>query len=87
MRLPFKRKEAEHKINQFITSAEVRLVGENIEPAVCPLAIALEMAETEGLDLVEISPKASPPVCRIIDYNKFLFEKKKKEKEIKAKAK
>jgi len=47
----------------------------------------LEMADEQGLDLVEISPKAVPPVCRIIDYNKFLFEKKKKEKEIKAKAK
>ena len=86
-RLPFKKKEAEHKINHLITSNEIRLVGENVEPEVYLLAKALEMAEEQGLDLVEISPKAVPPVCRIIDYNKFLFEKKKKDKEIKAKAK
>ncbi|MBB5438094.1 translation initiation factor IF-3 [Pedobacter sp. AK017] len=86
-RLPFKKKEAEHKINHFITSPEVRLVGDDVETDVYPLAKAIEMAEEHGLDLVEISPKAIPPVCRIIDYNKFLFEKKKKDKEIKAKAK
>lgn len=86
-RLPFKKKEAEHKINEFITSPEVRVTGEDIEAAIYPLAKALELAEEQGLDLVEISPKAIPPVCRIIDYNKFLFEKKKKDKEIKAKAK
>jgi len=85
--MPFKKKEAEHKINHFITANEVRLSGENIEPGIYPLTKAMEMAEEEGLDLVEISPKAIPPVCRIIDYSKFLFEKKKKEKEIKAKAK
>lgn len=87
VRMPFKKKEAEHKINHFITANEVRLSGENIEPGIYPLTKAMEMAEEEGLDLVEISPKAIPPVCRIIDYSKFLFEKKKKEKEIKAKAK
>lgn len=86
-RIPFKKKEAEHKINRFITSSEIRLVGDNVEPDIYPLAKGLEMADEQGLDLVEISPKAVPPVCRIIDYNKFLFEKKKKEKEIKAKAK
>ena len=87
VRLPFKKKEAEHKINRFITSGEIRIVGDNVEPDIYPLAKGLEMADEQGLDLVEISPKAVPPVCRIIDYNKFLFEKKKKEKEIKAKAK
>ncbi|ETZ19569.1 translation initiation factor IF-3 [Pedobacter sp. V48] len=86
-RIPFKKKEAEHKINHFITSPEVRLVGDNIETGVYPLAKAIEIAEEQGLDLVEISPKAAPPVCRVIDYNKFLFEKKKKDKEIKANAK
>ena len=87
VRMPFKKKEAEHKINHFITSSEVRITGENIESAIYPLAQALQIAEDQGLDLVEISPNAVPPVCRIIDYTKFLFEKKKKEKEIKAKTK
>lgn len=77
----------EHKINEKITAKEVRLVGENIEPGVFPISKALELAAEEGLDLVEISPKASPPVCRIVDYNKFLYERKKKNKEIKAKSK
>lgn len=87
MRLPFKKKEAEHKINNFITSAEVRLTGEDFESGIYPLEQALAIAEEQGLDLVEISPNAVPPVCRVIDYNKFLFEKKKKEKEIKSNAK
>jgi translation initiation factor IF-3 len=65
---------------------EVRLVGENVEVGVYRTEEALHMAEQQGLDLVEISPNATPPVCRIIDYNKFLYEKKKKEKEMKAKA-
>lgn len=86
-RIPFKKKEAEHKINEFVTSAEVRLVGENVETDVYPLAKALEIASEQELDLVEISPSAVPPVCRIIDYSKFLYEQKKKQKEIKAKAK
>ncbi|WP_421938523.1 translation initiation factor IF-3 [Pedobacter sp.] len=86
-RLPFKKKEAEHKINQFITSTEVRLTGENIEQGIYPLAEALKNAQDQGLDLVEISPNATPPVCRIIDYSKFLYEQKKKQKEIKSKAK
>lgn len=86
-RLPFKKKEAEHKINHFITSAEVRLTGDNIETNIYPLAEALKLAEELDLDLVEISPNATPPVCRIIDYSKFLYEQKKKQKEIKSKAK
>jgi translation initiation factor IF-3 len=61
-------------------------VGENVEVGVYRTEEALHMAEQQGLDLVEISPNATPPVCRIIDYNKFLYEKKKKEKEMKAKA-
>ncbi len=85
--MPFKKKEAEHKINQLITSSEVRVTGDDIESAIYPLAQALQIAEEQGLDLVEISPNATPPVCRIIDYTKFLFEKKKKEKEIKSKTK
>ena len=77
--------EAQHRINRLIRVPQVRLVGENIEVGVYETRRALEMAEEQGLDLVEISPKADPPVCRIIDYKKFLYEKKKKEKEIKAK--
>lgn len=61
------------------------MVGENIETGIYPVREALQMAEGQSLDLVEISPSASPPVCRIIDYKKFLFEQKKKQKEIKAK--
>ena len=64
----------------------VRVVGENIEVGIYPINEALSMANEQGLDLVEISPKAVPPVCKIIDYKKFLYEQKKKKKEIKAKS-
>jgi translation initiation factor IF-3 len=66
---------------------QVRLVGENIEVGVYTIQEALKMAQDQALDLVEISPNADPPVCKIIDYNKFLYEKKKKEKEMKSKSK
>lgn len=66
--------------------SEVRLVGENIEGGVYPTRKALEIAEEQELDLVEISPNATPPVCKVIDYKKFLYEQKKREKEMKAKA-
>lgn len=80
-------KEALHKINDAITAPQVRLVGENLEaPLVLPLKEALKMADQMELDLIEISPKAEPPVCRIADYQKFLYQQKKKAKEIKAKA-
>ena len=85
-RKPFGIKEAEHRINKFIKAPNVRLVGENIEIGVYSLEEALKMAMEQEVDLVEISPNADPPVCRVIDYNKFLYEKKKKEKEIKAKS-
>ena len=62
----------------------LRVVGDNIKPDIYQLHDALKMAEELGLDLVEISPKANPPVCKIIDYKKFLYDKKKKEKEAKA---
>jgi translation initiation factor IF-3 len=81
------RKEAEHRINHFIRVPEVRLVGDNVEVGIYPTQQALKMAQDMGLDLVEISPNAEPPVCKIIDYNKFLYDKKKKEKEMKAKSK
>jgi translation initiation factor IF-3 len=81
------RKEAEHRINNFIRAPQVRLVGDNVEVGVYPTQDALRMAQAQQLDLVEISPNADPPVCKIIDYNKFLYDKKKKEKEMKAKSK
>lgn len=64
----------------------IRLVGDNIDnPGIVPIKKALEMADMLELDLVEISPNANPPVCKIIDYQKFLYQQKKKQKEIKAK--
>jgi translation initiation factor IF-3 len=65
---------------------EVRLVGENIEIGVYPISKAKQIAREQELDLVEISPKAVPPVCKVIDYKKFLYEQKKREKVMKAKA-
>ena len=65
--------------------AQVRVVGDNIEPAVMSTSDAIQLAREMELDLVEISPKADPPVCRIIEYKKFLYDQKKKQKEIKAK--
>ena len=85
-RAPFK-KEAEHKINEKIRAIEVRIVGDNVTPGVYTTKQGIDMALEQGLDLVEISPNAVPPVCKIVDYNKFLYEKKKKEKEIKAHSK
>jgi translation initiation factor IF-3 len=81
------RKEAEHRINHFIRVPQVRLVGDNVTMGVYPTQEALKMAQQLELDLVEISPQADPPVCKIIDYNKFLYDKKRKEKEMKAKSK
>jgi len=81
------RKEAEHRINHFIRVPQVRLVGDNIEVGVYSTGEAIKIAQEQGLDLVEISPNADPPVCKVIDYNKFLYDKKRKEKEMKANAK
>lgn len=78
-------RENPHRINDFIRVSEVRLVGDNVEIGVYSTDKAKDLARELELDLVEISPNAEPPVCKIIDYRKFLFEKKKKEKEIKAK--
>lgn len=75
-----------YRINQRIRVPEVRLVGENITPGIYKRDDALRMAEEQGLDLVEISPNAAPPVCKIIDFSKFKYEQKKKQKEMKAKA-
>jgi len=63
----------------------VRLVGENIEPGVYSLSEALSIAEDQEMDLVEISPNANPPVCKVVDFQKFIYQQKKKQKELKAK--
>ena len=92
---PVKR-EPEFRINRRISSPEIRLVGDNmneisavagrtVETDVYNTRQAIQWAEDLGLDLVEISPKANPPVCKIIDYQKFLYNRKKKQKELKAK--
>jgi translation initiation factor IF-3 len=75
-----------HRINERIREKEVRLVGENVEIGIYPIEEALKKADLLGLDLVEISPNAVPPVCRITDYQKFLYQQKKREKEMKLKA-
>ncbi len=77
--------KGQHRINEQIRAKEVRIVGDDIESAVYPIAQALRMAEERECDLVEISPNAQPPVCRLIDYSKFLYQLKKKAKEQKAK--
>ena len=79
------RKEEPYKINNLIRATQVRLVGDNVEQGVFDLAAAIEMAVAQSLDLVEISPNAVPPVCRVVDYSKFKYEQKKKQKELKAK--
>ena len=79
-------KENPHRINDEITAPQVRVVGDNVEPnLVLPIREAIKLADEMELDLIEISPKAEPPVCRIADYQKFLYQQKKKAKEIKAK--
>ncbi|MCQ2277709.1 MAG: translation initiation factor IF-3 [Bacteroidales bacterium] len=78
------RKEPDHRINERITAPMVRVVGEDIEPVILSVRDALKMAYDQGLDLVEISPNANPPVCKIIEYQKYLYEQKKKQKEMKA---
>lgn len=74
-----------HRINNRITAKAVRVVGDNVEPQVMSINDAIKLADEMELDLVEISPKADPPVCKITDYQKFLYQQKKKQKEIKAK--
>ena len=75
----------QHSINEQIRVREVRIVGDDIEPMVVPTRQALDMARQQGVDLVEISPNAEPPVCRLISYSKFLYQQKKRQKELKAK--
>ena len=77
--------EEAHATNGAIRAKEVRLVGDNVEPGIYTNEEPKKIAEDLDLDLVEISPNAEPPVCRVIDYSKFLYQQKKKEKEQKAK--
>ena len=79
-------RQDKHRINRKITAEELRLVGDNVEIGVYKLSQALTIANEQDLDLVEISPKAVPPVCKVMDYKKFLYEQKKREKTLKSKA-
>ncbi|WP_294079522.1 translation initiation factor IF-3 [Proteiniphilum sp. UBA5384] len=76
----------QHRINERIRVPEVRLVGDNVQEGIYPTREALKIAEQQELDLVEIAPTAKPPVCRVIDYQKFVYQQKKKLKEQKAKS-
>ena len=78
-------KKQQYRINEQIRVREVRIVGDGIESQVISTREAIQMAEQMDVDLVEISPNAQPPVCRLIDYSKFLYQLKKKAKEMKAK--
>ena len=75
----------QYRINDQISAREVRIVGDDVESSVMPIAKASQLAEHKGIDLVEVSPNANPPVCRLIDYSKFLYQQKKRQKELKAK--
>ena len=79
-------RQDKHRINRKITAEELRLVGDNVDIGVYKLSQALAIANEQDLDLVEISPKAVPPVCKVLDYKKFLYEQKKREKTLKSKA-
>jgi translation initiation factor IF-3 len=81
------KKEVELRINRQIKAEEVRVVGDNIKVGVYSLRDALTLSYDLGLDLIEINPNAVPPVCKIQDYNKFLYEQKKKQKENEKKSK
>ena len=83
---PGQQSKDQHAINDAIRAREVRLVGDNVEPGIYPLPKALRIARDMELDLVEISAVADPPVCRVLDYQKYLYQQKKKQKEQKAKA-
>jgi translation initiation factor IF-3 len=76
----------QYRVNEQIRVPEVRVVGDNVEQGIYPIQEDLHMAEDRGLDLVEIAPSAKPPVCRIIDYQKFLYQQKKRQKEQRAKS-
>ncbi|MBQ7494543.1 MAG: translation initiation factor IF-3 [Bacteroidaceae bacterium] len=77
--------KSQYRINEQIRVREVRIVGDDIESSIMNIRDALHLAEQKGVDLVEISPNADPPVCRLIDYSKFIYQQKKRQKEMKAK--
>ena len=77
--------KSQYRVNEQIRVREVRIVGDDIESTVMNTRDAIRLAEQKGVDLVEISPNADPPVCRLIDYSKFLYQQKKRQKEMKAK--
>ena len=85
-RLPDRNAANPNNINEHIRAREVRLVGDNVTPGIYPIQEARQIAEDLELDLVEISAQADPPVCKVLDYQKYLYQQKKKAKEIKAKA-
>ena len=80
------KKEDTNAINDEIRASEVRLVGDNVEQGIYPIDEALKIAEEQGLDLILIAPQAEPPVCRVMDYQKFKFQQRKHAKEQKAKS-
>ncbi len=80
-----RRQEDPNRINERIRVPKVRLVGDGMEPQIIATEQAIKLAQEQDLDLVEISPNADPPVCKIMDYKKFLYNQKKKQKELKAK--
>lgn len=75
-----------YRVNEQITAPEVRLAGDNVEEGVYPVEEALKISEEQDLDLVEIYSKGNPPVCKVVDFGKFIFEQKKKQKELKQKS-
>ncbi len=77
--------KSQYRVNEQIRAREVRIVGDDIESQILSTRDALHIAEQKGVDLVEISPNAEPPVCRLIDYSKFIYQQKKRQKEMKAK--
>ena len=79
-------KKDAHAINEHIRAKEVRLVGDNVENGIFSIGQAMKIADDMGLDLIEISPNAAPPVCRVLDYQKFLYQQRKRLKEQKAKS-
>ena len=85
-RLPDRNAKEPNNINENIRAREVRLVGDNVTPGIYTIQQARQIAEDLELDLVEISAQADPPVCKVLDYQKYLYQQKKKQKEIKAKA-
>ena len=78
--------KVQYRTNHHIREKEVRLVGDNVTQGIYPIAEALRIADDQQLDLVEISPNAVPPVCRVIDYQKFLYQQHKRLKDQKAKS-